>query len=106
MEYHMSELRKVCRVCGKRVNKAKGRERNYLVAEYSKELAEVFSIDASTDSENIHPFQFCHSCHTAIRFWNTRGGDTPSVGRVFMWAKHSEPECMVSKKLYLMHYQS
>lgn len=97
MEYHTNELGKVCRVCGKRLNKAKGRERNYLVAEHSKELATVFSIDVSSDCDDTHPLQLCHTCSTFMRFWQTRGVDTPSVGRVFIWAQHSEPECMVRK---------
>lgn len=96
MEYHANELRKACRVCGRRVNKAKGRERSYLVAQYIKELAEVFSIDAANDCEDTHPLTFCHICRVFMRTWHIRGGGTPSVGRVFTWIKHSEPKCPVS----------
>lgn len=38
MDYHKSELRKACRVCGKRVNKAKGRERSFLVSAHKEQL--------------------------------------------------------------------
>ena len=55
MEYHRGELKRVCRVCGRRVNKAKGRERQYLVTEFTRELGEVFRIDVSGDSDDIHP---------------------------------------------------
>ena len=54
MEFHKNGLDKTCRVCGERLNKAKGRERSYLVAEHNKELAEVFSIDASSDDTDTH----------------------------------------------------
>ena len=96
MEYHTNGLKKVCMVCGKRLKKAKGRERSYLVLEYSRELAEVFQIDSSADSEGIHPVSFCHSCRVFMRSWHTRGGgggEVPAVGRVFTWERHSEPHC-------------
>ena len=96
MEYHKKELEKACRVCGKRVKKAKGRDRNYSVAEFSKELAEMFGIDASKDSKDTHPLSFCHCCRTFMRSWHDREVDAPSVGRVFTWTKHIEPDCTVS----------
>lgn len=95
IEYHTTELKKVCRVCGKRVQKAKGRERSYLVTEKTEDLSEVFRIDVSNDSEDTHPPSFCHSCWTFMHFWHTRGTNAPSVGRVFTWIGHSEPECTV-----------
>lgn len=94
MEYHAKELKKACRVCGKRVSKAKGRTRSYLVAEHRKDLAEVFAIDVSFDTEDTHPLSFCHSCRSLMRLSDTRGAP---VGRVFTWAKHSEPTCTVSE---------
>ena len=99
MEYHRGELKRVCRVCGRRVNKAKGRERQYLVTEFTRELGEVFRIDVSGDSDDIHPRQFCHPCRTTIKNWHTRGRDAPSVGRVFTWTKHHEKECTVSFRI-------
>lgn len=95
MEYHVSQLRKVCRVCGKRLNKSKGKEpeRGYLVEDSSKELAEVFGLDTSEDQDDTHPKKFCHTCRVYMRRWHTRGEGTPAVGR---WVKHSEPECTVS----------
>ena len=66
MEFHKNGLDKTCRVCGERLNKAKGRERSYLVAEHNKELAEVSSIDASSDDTDTHPASFCHSCRYVL----------------------------------------
>ena len=71
MDHHKNELKKACRVCGKRLKKAKGRERSYLVQDFSRELNEVFHVDTSNDSEDIHPISFCHSCRVFMRSWHT-----------------------------------
>lgn len=78
MEFHANELKKVCRVCGKKTHKAKGRERLHLVAQHRDAMATVFGINASGDAEDTHPLQFCHSCQTHIRFWKSRGMTAPS----------------------------
>ena len=98
MEFHMGELKKICRVCGRRFKKAKKeRERSYECKDYIKELAEVFCIDVSSDHEDIHPLLFCLSCLTVIKKWHTnRGGKVPPVARLFEWSKHDGSECRVS----------
>jgi hypothetical protein len=96
MEYHKNELGKVCRVCGKRMSKAKGRSRSFLVAQHIQGLAEVFSIDATSDSEDIHPLSFCLSCRSFMGSWCTRKGGAPAVGRVYTWVRHTDPDCVVS----------
>lgn len=84
-------------MCGKRLNKAKGRDRSYIVEEKKEELVQVFGLDTSTDSPDIHPYKFCHSCMVYIRSWKQRGGGQQSQSRVYMWTPHNEPECTVSK---------
>ena len=69
----MKELKKVCRVCGNRTNKAKGRERVHL-AQHRDSLAKVFLLDVSEDTEDTHPIHFCHPCKTFMRYLETRGG--------------------------------
>lgn len=101
MEFHTTELKKACRVCGKRLNKAKGRERSYAASEYAQQLADTFRIDVSGDRKDTHPLLFCNSCHRAIRHWQTKGGNTPSASRVFMWGKHSGTECTVTTHIFL-----
>ena len=100
MDYHKSELQKACRVCGKRLNKAKGRERSHLVQEHSSELAQVFQIDTSGDTEDTHPTFFCHPCRVFMRSWHRNERRAPAVGRVYTWHKHSESDCMVSFNTY------
>ena len=89
MEYHMKELKKVCRVCGKRLHKAKGRERSYVVADHSQKLAEVFSLDVSNDCQDTHPPSFCNCCRIYMHSWYKRGESVGSVGRVFAWTKQN-----------------
>jgi hypothetical protein len=95
MEFHIKELKKVCRVCGNRTNKAKGRERVHLVAQHKESLATVFSLDVSGDTVDTHPIHLCHSCKTLIRCWEKRGGAAPAVERVYKWTKHSDTDCKV-----------
>ena len=64
MDFHLTQLKRVCRICGRRVRKAKGRDRSYSVAENSSELAQVFGIDAAIDSEDTHPLSFCLFMHS------------------------------------------
>ena len=96
MDYHTSEVQKACRVCGKRLNKAKGKERSHLVQDHSSDLAQVFQIDTSGDMEDTHPISFCHLCRVFMRSWHKRKGSIPAVGRVYQWKKHTEPHCTVS----------
>ena len=103
MEYHSTELAKACRVCGKRLNKSKGqRNRSFLVAEHTKDLMEVFSIDSSTDSMHIHPPSFCLSCRVFMTTWRSRATGTPAVSRVYIWEPHTEPDCRVSRVLNIL----
>lgn len=104
MDYHKNELAKACRVCGKRLKKAKGRDRRFSASEYSSELFEVFKIDTSSDTQHIHPPSFCLSCRVFMGSWHSRGGSTPAVGRVFTWEKHHEGDCKVSGITYLKYW--
>ena len=99
MDYHTNELKKVCRVCAKRLKKAKGKHRSFPVSEHSRELYEVFRIDTSADEEDTHPLFFCLSCKVFMGSWHSRGGGAQALGRAYTWEKHREVECMVSKVL-------
>lgn len=98
MEYHTTQLKITCRICGKRLHKAKGRARSYPVSNSIEELAKVFGIDASSDQPDIHPPSFCHSCKCVIR---SRGDSIRPVKQGFVWSKHSDPVCSVSNLLLL-----
>ena len=99
MDFHAQELAKACRVCGKRVHKAKGRERKYLATSYQKQILQVFGIDVSGDRAAIHPLYFCQPCRAFIATQD--GKDVVPVDRVFTWSEHTDTECTVSSKTYL-----
>ena len=80
MEYHTTELNKACRVCGKRLNKSKGkRARSYLVAEHPRDMKEVFALDVSMDSPHIQPPSFCFSCRAFMTTWHKRASGIPAL---------------------------
>ena len=101
MEYHESQVKRACRVCGCRLCKPKGRDRKYLVTEHKGDLARVFDIEVSQDEDTIHPPFFCHSCRVFMRTWGARPKSAPAVGRVFAWEKHSGPHCMVNRSAHI-----
>ena len=56
MESHQEQLAKHCRVCAKRLSKAKGRATStYNCSDYSAELMSCFGIDVHKDIDTIHP---------------------------------------------------
>ena len=92
-EWHETQLRLHCRVCGGRVKKARsGRAtREYACSELSDELWSAFGICITEDSKDIHPTHMCRSCHDAI----TRKERMPHTFS-FEWQTH-ELDCRVSK---------
>ena len=62
MEFHREQLAKHCRVCGKRLSKAKGRE-TYSCSDYPAQLMACFGINVHRDTDTLHPPQFCNPCY-------------------------------------------
>ena len=101
MEFHQEQLNKCCRVCGKRLLKAKGKmgqSHIFQCSENATVLLEVFGIEVSSDNSTIHPQQFCLSCNSVARRRMTAIGKGQAYrGRqeVFNWLAHEE-DCAVS----------
>ncbi len=101
MEFHQDQLKKCCRVCGKRLLKAKGKmgkSHVFQCPENTTVLLEAFGIDVSSDDSAIHPQQFCLSCNSIAR----RKGAAIENRRayrgkqeVFHWLAHKD-DCDVS----------
>lgn len=99
MEFHIEQLQKCCRVCGKRLKNAKGVGRSFSCTNNSKLLQEVFKLDVSQDDSEIHPLEYCFACHGVIRrkLQADRKGvpyRTNAIANQFQWHKHKE-ECEV-----------
>ena len=96
MDFYAEELTKTCRVCGKRIHKAKGgRERKYIARDCQSDILEVFHIDVTDDNDTIHPLHFCQPCRAFISCWKSK--KALPVDRVFTWSKHTETDCRVSQ---------
>ena len=67
MEFHVEQLQKHCRVCGKRLGKAKGRAVTYKSTSFIPELLASFGIDVSGDKAHVHPLEFCNPCYVTMK---------------------------------------
>lgn len=65
-EFHLRELAKHCRICGRRLYKAKSKATVYTCSERISDLKSAFRVDVSTDTPTVHPQHFCMSCYAAI----------------------------------------
>ena len=100
MEFHAEQLALVCRVCGKRLKKARDKGQSYLCAKFSEELTRVFRIDTKNDTPQIHPSRFCLPCRQIISrsISAKKTGDTyitKSHQNVFEWHEHRVDDCSV-----------
>ena len=94
------KLKMLCRVCGGRLQKAKGRAPVHKCTTYSEDLKAAFSLSIDGDDPDIHPQVFCNRCFAAMK----RHSAAASKGLpyhhsivVFSWENHTEGECTVRK---------
>lgn len=67
MEFHLEQLAKHCRVCGKRLCKAKGRSQpTHQCSKHTADLVTAFQISTSNDNEHAHPHCFCNNCYRTM----------------------------------------
>ena len=70
MEFHQEQLKKCCRVCGKRLLKAKGtkgKSHVFKCCQNSAQLQKAFDINVQTDEALVHPEYFCLSCRSIAK---------------------------------------
>ena len=93
-------LDKHCRVCGGRLQRAKGKNTQTARAcvEHQLALLHTFKVDVTFDDAEIHPSHFCNGCYAATR----RQAAAASKGNlyhhsiaVFPWSRHLEQGCEV-----------
>ena len=98
MEFHLQQLKKHCRVCGRRLSKAKGRATVYNCSDYRAKLISCFGVDTGSDQDNVHPPQFCNPCYAVtLRSEKASNASIPYTHSldVFEWIEHSEVDCLV-----------
>ena len=100
MDYHNTQVQLHCRVCAKRLLKARSKciETIFLCKAYAAKLQNAFGIDTNNDDNRVHPEHFCPSCKLALdrvitakqRKIHYKCGTVP-----FHWEMHSDLECQV-----------
>ena len=93
MEYHQQQLEKHCRVCGKRLHKAKSKTTVYPCIHHQDPLMKCFEIDVSRDDPTTHPSKFCNPCYAVTRRWTKAAMDTVHYAhnvKSMEWSSHSE----------------
>ena len=105
MEFHGEQLKKCCRVCGKRLLKAKGskgKSHTFHCLANSEELLNTFGVDVRADDATVHPQHYCLACHCMVRkkrevaAHNTVYRTKPLGEYVFRWEPH-QLHCTVSR---------
>ena len=97
MEFHEDQLRQCCRVCGKRLFKAKAQKgKSFKCTTHSDTLKACFDIDISSDDSSVHPESFCFPCYAlAKRKTDAIKNNHAYRGReladyMFNWTSHKE----------------
>lgn len=106
MEYHQEQLLKHCRICGNRLNKAKGRSQPvYSCTEHSADLAELAGVpNASSEDCLVYPQSYCNTCSSKLKRAKQAAKDGfPFPSIVAMeWFPHEEG-CKVGRILHLIN---
>lgn len=101
MEFHKQLLEKHCRVCGKRVLKAKVKANKvpvYQCTDHRDALLSCFGIDLSDDAPSTHPIQFCNPCYMVTkRAMKARADCVPYIHSTttMSWTPHNDSGCLV-----------
>ena len=96
MEFHQEQLKKCCRVCGKRLlgaKEKKGKTHIFNCTDNKTLLLETFMIDVSSHDSTIHPQYFCLACHSVGRR-KTQAMEKSlpyrEGNRIFQWLPHRD----------------
>ena len=95
MEKHQAQLKKLCRVCGRRIGRTShavsGIHRKSK-APYAALLLQVFNIDVANDDPTVHPSEFCSACFSTVAYHSkvslTEGRSASLLNQPFTWKAH------------------
>ena len=92
---HSAALGRLCRVCGRLVV-TKAVKVKHLCSDFKEQLMEVFQISIKSDSPDIHPQFFCHSCKIVLLKASSAVKQYQHMTVVFEgWCTHAEDSCQV-----------
>ena len=68
MDYQMTQVQLHCKVCAKRLLKAKSKCTSIIFhcKAYAAKLQNAFGINTNNDDSRVHPEHFCPSCKLAL----------------------------------------
>ena len=95
MEFNHAQLKKSCRVCGRRLKTARRNGRSFDCLKFQREIEQTLSIDISSDDLATHTLQFCFSCHgvicrKALALKKKVPFSSPALHNYFHWSGHSD----------------
>ena len=95
MDYHHSELVKLCRTCGGRLFNSKGKYKAtvYEVEAFQDQLQTAFGVTVSRDCPSVHPQSFCRACKVAMgRIIESKAKGVPykSSVQLYQWEEHQD----------------
>lgn len=100
MEFHQKQLGNHCRVCGKKLFKAKNKATVYQCTDHKDALLKCFEIYVSRDDPLTHPLKLCNPCYAVTRrsakATANRVHYTHTV-EVMDWSPHTENGCLVRR---------
>lgn len=97
MEFHLQQLLKHCRICGKRLSKAKCRTSVFDCSNFRDNLLMTFGVDVNLDDIQVCPLKFCKPCHAVMsRAVKAANEGTPYTHTVtpMIWSTHTD-NCQV-----------
>ena len=97
---HLLALSTLCRVCGAPFKNKKGPlGRKHSCSDRRTDLLDVFEVNIGSDSPNLHPPSFCHSCNNIMYHARrkAKSGETEYTPKkvIATWHDHSEHHCPV-----------
>lgn len=102
MEFHLEQLQKHCRICGKRLNRAKKNAQPvYSCSDHTGDLSALLGVKTSTEEDDqVFPQKFCKPCHTKLtKAKKANQAGVPFYPTVAMeWTPHQE-DCRVRKQI-------
>ena len=85
-EIHQSYLDRLCRLCGKYLQK-----RSKIVTDYAEDIYKYIHVNCSLDKHDTHPSKICYKCIMIIS--NLKKVTQNTTLKCFEWTVHSEENC-------------
>ena len=107
MEYHYECLLALCRVCGEKALNRNDISRKLfskapLCTKYATQIKDIYGIDISTDTQDVHPSRLCKGCANKMDNIKKSKSSHATIDGEFLihcnelnikWTNHSQADC-------------